>query len=241
MNFKLEVIAFNIESCKLIAAKGAHRIELCDNPQEGGTTPSFGFIKKARESVSIDLFPIIRPRGGDFLYSEDEYEIMKEDILMCRDLGCNGVVIGLLQANGRVDIERTRKLVELAKPMQVTFHRAFDRVADPVQALEDVISCGCHRVLTSGLYPTVSEGREVLRKLVEQAGKRIIIMPGSGLRSANIAEIASSTRATEFHTSARVLKASSMTVLPPFMKEDLSYATVDEREIARCLSILQEL
>lgn len=241
MSYKLEVIAFNIESCRVIEQQGAHRIELCDNPQEGGTTPSFGFIKKARKAVSIDLFPIIRPRGGDFLYSEDEYEIMREDIRICKELGCNGVVIGILQINGRIDTERTKRLVDLAYPMEVTFHRAFDRVAEPVQALEDVISCGCTRILTSGLHPAAAEGRLVLQQLVQQADNRIIIMPGSGLRSSNIADIVTFTGAEEFHTSARILRSSNMMFCSETMKENLTHATADEKEVADILVSLRSL
>ena len=162
MNFKLEVIAFNIESCKLAQQSGAYRIELCDNPSEGGTTPSIGMIKAAREKVDIELFPIIRPRGGDFLYSDDEFEIMKEDILQCKKIGCDGVVIGLLNADGNVDKIRTSQLVNLAYPMSVTFHRAFDRANDPFKAMEDIIECGCERILTSGQQPTASEGIELM-------------------------------------------------------------------------------
>ena len=129
---------------------GAHRIELCDNPSEGGTTPSYGFIKAAREKLSIELFVMVRPRGGDFFYSGDEFEIMKEDIKMCRQLGCDGIVIGLLKKDGSVDKKRCRELVVLAYPLGVTFHRAFDRTKDPFRALEDIIETGCERILTSG-------------------------------------------------------------------------------------------
>src|ERR1700712_5352977 len=127
MSFRLEVIGFNIESCAIAQAAGAQRIELCGNPGEGGTTASYGFIKAARKKLSIDLYPIIRPRGGDFIYAEDEFEIMKTDILQCKNLGCNGVVIGILLVDGTVDKEKCKYLVDLAYPMGVTFHRAFDR------------------------------------------------------------------------------------------------------------------
>ena len=183
MNFKLEVIAFNIESCKLAQKSGAHRIELCDNPGEGGTTTSIGMIKAARANVDIELFPIIRPRGGDFLYSDDEFEIMKEDILQCKNIGCDGVVIGLLNAEGTIDKTRTSKLVNLAYPMSVTFHRAFDRANDPFKAMEDIIESGCERILTSGQQPSALEGIELISALIKKAEERIIIMPGSGLRS----------------------------------------------------------
>ena len=157
MKFLLETIAFNIESCKIAQAAGAQRIELCDNPGEGGTTPSYGFIKAARQVLTIDLFPIIRPRGGDFFYSDEEFKIMKTDIKVCKDLGCDAVVFGLLKHDATVDIERCKILVQLAYPMSVTFHRAFDRVTNPTQALEDVIECGFERILTSGFHQTAME------------------------------------------------------------------------------------
>ena len=131
MKFTLETIAFNIESCKIAQAAGAHRIELCDNPGEGGTTPSYGFIKTARQILKIDLFPIIRPRGGDFFYSDEEFEIMKTDIQVCKEHGCDGVVFGILKEDATIDKIKCKILIQLAYPMSVTFHRAFDRVTDP--------------------------------------------------------------------------------------------------------------
>ena len=193
MIFKLEVIGFNIVSCINAENAGAHRIELCDNPEEGGTTPSYGFIKAAREKLQIDLYPIIRPRGGDFLYSDAEFEMMKADIKICKDLDCDGVVIGMLHANGSVDKERCKELVELAYPLGVTFHRAFDRVNDASKALEDIIEIGCERILTSGLQPFAVNGAELIFSLIKQADERIIIMPGSGVRKDNIIKLAKKT------------------------------------------------
>src|SRR6187397_3166229 len=184
--YQLEVIAFNIASCLIAEKAGAHRIELCDNSGEGGTTPSYGLIKLAREKTSLQLYPIIRPRGGDFLYTDEEFTVMMNDVKLCRDLGCDGVVIGLLNEDGTIDTERTKRLIEAAYPLGVTFHRAFDRVYDHRKALEDVIRCGCERILTSGLQPTVTDGVETLKALVDQADERIIIMPGSGIRSTNL-------------------------------------------------------
>ncbi len=239
MIYKLEVIAFNIESCLLIQQAGAHRIELCDNPGEGGTTPSYGFLKKAREHVSIDLFPMIRPRGGDFLYSDDEFEIMKEDILRCKELECDGVVIGLLNADGTVDVKRSAELVELAHPLGVTFHRAFDRTRDAFEALETLIDIGCERILTSGLTPNVTEGTEMLTKLIDAADNRIIIMPGSGVRSNNIRELAQKTGAVEFHTSARTLVSTKMNYINSLMKEEMKAVMADEEEIRQTLLALE--
>ena len=241
MKYKLEVIAFNIESCIIIQNSGAHRIELCDNPAEGGTTPSYGFIKTARDKVSIDLYPIIRPRGGDFLYTDEEYEIMKQDVEMCKKLNCNGVVLGLLNIDGSIDKDRTKKLVELAHPMPVTFHRAFDRVNNPLEALEDIISCGCSRILTSGLHPVDTEGKEVLLQLVQQASNRIIIMPGSGLRASNIREISTTAKAIEFHTSAHMEKTSLMVFTQEHMQELQTHVVANDDEIRKCLQQLKTL
>lgn len=239
MSFTLEIIAFNIESCLLIEQAGAHRIELCDNAAEGGTTVSHGLMRMAREKSNLQLFPIIRPRGGDFLYSGDEFTIMQEDVKYCKELGCNGVVIGLLMEDGKVDYERTARLVQLAYPMEVTFHRAFDRVSDAAVALEEVIKTGCTRILTSGLFPTAMEGRASLQQLVKQADERIIIMPGSGIRSSNIVEIAQHTGANEFHASARTVRASQMRYTNGQMKEDLNEVMVDSQEVGRIMTQLK--
>lgn len=237
MNYILETIAFNIESCKTAQQAGANRIELCDNPADGGTTPSYGFIKAARQVLKIDLFPIIRPRSGDFFYSDDEFEIMKTDIQVCKELGCDGVVFGILKEDATVDKIRCKILVQLAYPMSVTFHRAFDRVTDYSQALEDVIECGFERILTSGFYPTAIEGAENLKKLIQVADERIIIMPGSGIRSSNIKELMEITNAVEFHSSARKMENSSMKVFNSNMKENLLSVGIDEAEIKEMLNI----
>ena len=238
MNTKLEVIGFNIESCAIAQAAGANRIELCDNPADGGTTASYGFMKAARRLLTIDLYPIIRPRGGDFLYSDEDFDIMKTDIETARKTGCDGVVIGILKEDGAVDIARCSILVELAYPMGVTFHRAFDRAADPFTALEDVIKTGCERILTSGQKPTAPEGAELLRDLIEQADERIIIMPGSGVRSDNIVELAQKTGACEFHTSARKFTDSRMKFIRPAMNEALMSVSADDNEVRRIAQLL---
>ena len=241
MKFLLEVIGFNIESCLLAQAAGAHRIELCDNPSDGGTTASYGFIKAAREKLHIELYPIIRPRGGDFFYSDAEFEVMKADVKICKELCCDGVVIGILNADGSVDKKRCAALIQIAYPMGVTFHRAFDRVIDPATALEDVIAIGCERILTSGLHPTALEGAENIRKLIEAAEGRIIIMPGSGVRSDNIAMLAENTGAVEFHSSARKNTATKMRNLPGMMNETLMTVSIDEAEIKMMIAQLNNL
>ena len=239
MTYQLEIIAFNIESCSIAQACGATRIELCDNPGDGGTTPSYGFIKAAREKLHIELYAMIRPRGGDFFYSDDEFEIMKADVINHKALGCDGVVIGLLHKDGSVDVPRSKILVQLAYPMGVTFQRAFDRVNDPFKALEDVIETGCERILTSGLVPSCLDGAALIAQLVQQAAERIVIMPGSGLRSGNVTAVATVTGAKEFHTSARVFVVTEMDFVAAGMKEDLKNVMVDGEEVKKIAALLQ--
>jgi copper homeostasis protein len=239
MKFKLEVIGFTLQGCIAAQHAGALRIELCDNPEEGGTTPSYGFIKIARKNLTVDLYPIIRPRGGDFLYTTSEFEMMIADIKVCKKLGCDGVVLGMLNADGSVDKVRCSRLVELAFPMSVTFHRAFDRVADAAQALEDIIEIGCERILTSGGEPHALDGVAAIASFIKQANGRIIIMPGSGIRSDNIFQISKQTGATEFHTSARNFSKSKMEYINPGMNENLQPVTVDEEELQKIIEALR--
>lgn len=231
--YTLEIIAFSLDSCRVIEACGIHRIELCANPADGGTTPSYGVVKAAREAVGIDLFPIIRPRGGDFLYSDEEYMAMVSDVKMCKQLGCNGVVLGLLHRDGSIDVKRVAHLVSAAYPMEVTFHRAFDHCRDPFEALEQLVQVGCGRVLTSGQQPTAAEGADMLVQLVRAAADRIVIMPGSGVRPENIRELAQKTGAREFHASLRRQAPSRMEYLNPAFKpqDGYTYATVDADDI----------
>lgn len=238
---ELEVIGFDLVSCVAAEQYGADRIELCANPHEGGTTPSYGMIEVAREHTTIELFPIIRPRGGDFLYSELEFRAMIADIRQCRQLGCDGVVIGMLLKDGSVDTERCAELIHHAGPIQVTFHRAFDRVKDPLQSLEAVIGLGCSRVLTSGQHPNVDLGKTMLRTLVEAAGDRVTIMPGSGVRSSNVAELAKFTGARAFHSSARSTHPSAMGYTNPAMAERLESVSIDPDEVAALRRILDAL
>ena len=210
MQYLIEIATSDFPSSFAAVQGGADRIELCDNLSEGGTTQSYGTIKLCREKLAVSLFPIIRPRGGDFFYTGDEYKIMTEDVKLCKQLGCDGVVIGLLNPDGSIDVERTRKLIDLAYPMEVTFHRAFDRCHDPFEALEQLIEIGCTRILTSGQQPTAPAGAELISELVKKAGERIVIMPGSGVRKENIRELAEKTGAIEFHSSLRTKVESRM-------------------------------
>ena len=238
---KLEIIGFNIESCIAAQEAGASRIELCDNPTEGGTTPSYGFIKSAREKLSIDLYVMIRPRGGDFLYSDAEFEIMMQDIGMCKNLGCDGVVLGILAPGGNVDKKRCRQLIEYAYPLGVTFHRAFDRAKDPLQSMEDVIEIGCERILTSGLRLKAIDGIALLKKLIQQADDRIIIMPGSGVNADNIMQIAESTGAVEFHSSASIFLNSEMKYVNELMNEKMQHIVVNKEEVRKMVGLLNSL
>ena len=189
---------------------GADRVELCDNLWEGGTTPSAGQIKLARQNIKIGLNVIIRPRGGDFLFNDVERAVMKEDIIMAKQLGADAVVIGCLTANGDIDVELTGSLMEVARPLSVTFHRAFDMCRDPHQALETLISLKVDRVLTSGQEATCLEGIEMLVALNKQAAGRIIVMPGGGLTARNIPKIVQATSVSEIHLSARTQFESGM-------------------------------
>lgn len=199
----LEVAANSLASALAAQAGGAGRIELCSGLELGGLTPSHGQIALVREQVALPLYVLIRPRAGDFLYSDAEMETMRRDIQGCAALGCDGVVLGVLDADGHVDTARCRELIRAAGAMGVTFHRAFDMTRDLSRSLEDVMALGVERVLTSGAARSAVAGADTLRMLVEQAADRIIVMPGAGIRADNIGELARFTGAREFHASAK--------------------------------------
>lgn len=239
MSALLEIAVFNIESALVAAKAGADRLELCENPFDGGTTPSYGFLKNVVENISIPVFPIIRPRGGDFLYSNAEYKQICYDIELCKDLGFKGVVCGLLLEDGTIDQKRTADLVALAGSMDFTFHRAFDRAINPLKALEKIIDTGAKRILTSGQVPNAFDGKELIQQLVHQANNRIIILPGSGVRSNNIKALQEFTSAKELHSSARISVASNMQYHPDSMQETMSNTVVDFAEIKAMKALLQ--
>ena len=162
VKYVIEIATSDFLTTQSAVEGGADRIELCANLAEGGTTPSFGHIKKCREAFNVLLYPIIRPRGGDFLYNAEEFEIMLQDVKLCKQLGCDGVVIGLLNKDGTIDTKRTSLLVEAAYPLGVTFHRAFDRCRDPFEAMEQLIEIGCERILTSGQQPVATDAVEII-------------------------------------------------------------------------------
>lgn len=234
MNYILEIATSDFATTKSAVEGGANRIELCANLAEGGTTPSYGTIKQCREAFDVQLYPIIRPRGGDFLYNKDEFEIMKKDVQLCKELGCDGIVIGLLNMDGSIDIARTAELVEMAYPLGVTFHRAFDRCRDPFEALEQLIEIGCERILTSGQKPSVVDGVALVAELNKKADGRIIIMPGSGVRKENIKMLAERTGCIEFHSSLRgKIKSPMQFVHPGFAGSEESYTNnaIDAEEV----------
>ncbi len=227
-NFHIEICANSVESCIQAEKGGASRVELCASIPEGGTTPSLGMIKIARKLIDIDLNVIIRPRGGDFLYSDIEHKIMLQDIKAIRKMGVNGIVIGSLTANGDIDMIKNRELIEASEGMSVTFHRAFDMCRNPFESLENIIELGCNRLLTSGQKSKAIEGVGLIQKLIEQASNKIIIMPGSGINQNNIKEIAKKTGAKEFHLSARKPQKSKMIFRNPKINMGGTCITINE-------------
>ena len=227
----LEICCYNLNSVLIAAEAGADRVELCADPSSGGTTPGIGLIKSARKRIGIELYPIIRIRGGDFLFSEEEFEVMLHEVTACKSAGCDGVVFGMLLQDGRIDKIHSSKLIEKAYPMGVCFHRAFDWSVNPFEALEDIIEIGCERILTSGQQPKAIMGAPLIKDLIKQAADRIQIMPGSGIRAENIADLKKETGATHFHSSASKLTKSSMDFVQPFMIEDQSVVMADRQEI----------
>ena len=234
----LEIAAFSIEAALNALAAGADRIEFCENPMEGGTTPSYGSLLLLSQITKQPVFPIIRPRGGDFLYTDREFQVMQNDLMACKQLGFKGAVIGLLNADGTIDTKRTAALVQAAGNMELSFHRAFDRCKDPFVALEQLIDLGCKRILTSGQVPNVVNAIPMIQTLVEKANDRIVILPGSGVRADNIAGIVTATGAKEMHSSARKAMASKMEFNQPTMQENMHYFDVDTVEIKAMLAAI---
>lgn len=199
----VEICCNSVQSAVNAKNAGAKRIELCQDLENGGTTPSYAAIKYCVEQLKLDVFVLIRPRSGDFCYNEAEIAVMEEDVRMCKNLGVAGIVVGFLRSDGSIDQTLTRRFVELSAPIPVTFHRAFDDCSDWRKSLEDVIACGCKRILTSGCEPTAEEGMENLKGIIRQAGERITILVGSGVRPDNVCHIIAQTGAQEVHGSCK--------------------------------------
>lgn len=219
MTMVLEVCCGDYESALAAAAGGAQRVELCAALATDGLTPSAGLIAAVRRIPNLRMHVLIRPREGDFVYSEAEFEIMREDIRMAKRIGADGVVIGALTPEGTIDIEHCKPLVETAEGMQVTFHRAFDQCREPQQALEQIIALGCHRLLTSGQAATAEAGIALLQQLVRQAGERLIILPGAGVNAQNARAILDATGAREIHGSFRSMQRSRMVTDAQMVKQ----------------------
>jgi copper homeostasis protein len=207
---KIEIVVYNIESALKAQEGGADRIELCDNPSEGGTTPSFGTIEAVRQNVSMDVYVMIRPRGGDFYYSNYEFHSMKRDISQCQKISVDGIVFGILTEDGRIDKKRCKELIDKARPLKVTCHRAFDMTRDPFEALEECIEVGFDRILTAGQQAQASNGAELIAQLIKRANGRIAIMPGSGVNENTVADIVKISGANEIHFSATAFRESGM-------------------------------
>jgi copper homeostasis protein len=231
----VEICVDSVASAMAAERGGARRIELCSDLLEGGITPSTGMIELVRGKVAVAIQVMIRPRGGDFCYDADEFEIMQRDIAVAKSLGADGVVFGVLDADGKVDIERSRRLVELARPLDVTFHRAFDMSADLFRSLEDVCDTGANRILTSGGQPTAPQGLEVIAQLVKAAKGRIAIMPGSGIKAENARRMVTESGVREIHAGLGSSVAGPMR----FCNPQLSMGKATEREYQRTV-VLEE-
>lgn len=235
----LEVAANSVASAIAAQAGGAGRIELCAALEIGGLTPSHAQIARARDALRIPLYVLVRPRGGDFLYDDDEAETMLRDVEACAALGCDGVVIGMLDADGNVDRAGCAALIAAAKGMGVTFHRAIDVSRDPMHALDAVIALGCERVLSSGAQGSAPAGAELLREMVQRAAGRIVVMPGAGIDASNIAALRERTGAHEFHASAKRLLPSPARFVPPLALGMAGGETrTDPEEVRRLIAAL---
>ncbi len=240
----VEIVVYNIESALKAQEGGANRIELCDNPGEGGTTPSYGTIELVRQNISMDVFVMIRPRGGDFCYSSYEFHSMKRDISQCQKLSVDGVVFGILNPNGTIDKKRCTELIDQARPLKVTCHRAFDMTRDPFEALEDCIEVGFDRILTAGQQAQAVKGAALIGQLIAKANGRISIMPGSGVNENTVGEIIEKSKAKEIHFSATALRESEMVFRNPQIAgmgsdegSEFKLRTVDPERIRRIRDI----
>ncbi len=225
----VEICVDSLESAIAAERGGAKRVELCSDLLEGGITPSAGLIATARKKISIALHVMIRPRGGDFFYSDDEFDVMRRDVLMAKQLGADGVVFGLLDTDANLDVQRTRQLVDVARPLQTTYHRAFDMSADLGRSLEQVVEAGADRILTSGGAQTAVEGSAMLRSLVDRANGRVVIMAGGGIDDQNVQLVLEKTGVREIHAGLRTPVESPM----KYRGKNVSMGTSGDSEYRR--------
>ncbi|MDQ3291820.1 MAG: copper homeostasis protein CutC [Bacteroidota bacterium] len=245
--FILEICTDSVYSCVQAEQGGAARVELCANLFEGGTTPTAGCLQIARQKIKIPIHVLLRPRGGDFCYTDDEFAVMQYDLEVIKSLGADGVVLGVLLPDGNIDVERTKILIEQARPLKITFHRAFDMVVDPLLALDQLIDLGVGRLLTSGQEKSALEGSELIAELVRRAGDKLVVMPGGGITERNIARLHRETNAPEYHLTAREKLPSPMTYRNPnaFMGGELrlpeyELAFTNAQKVARTQSALNK-
>lgn len=246
MSLVVEICTDSVESATVAEAAGAGRIELCSALAEGGVTPSAGLIEAVRRNTGIRIHVLIRPRSGDFLYNDSEFSVMRRDIDVAGECGADGIVTGILRSDGTVDVERTALLAEYAAPMSLTFHRAFDLCRDPKKGLEDIITTGAKRILTSGQARSAIEGAPLIKSLISGAAGRIIIMPGGGIDEYNIGLLASSTGAMEYHLSGRKQAESMMTFRrkgiymgDPRLQSEYTLKSADADRISSVIMILK--
>jgi copper homeostasis protein len=242
----MEVCCYNLESALNAQAAGADRVELCADRHQGGTTPSYGMLEVVRKHLQLPVFSMIRPRGGDFHYSNQEIEVMMHDIQMSKELAIDGVVMGVLQKDGQVNVPVMKELIDIARPLQVTFHRAFDLTPEPKKSLDDILSLGVDRILTSGQHSSVLEGIEIVKLLVEWSQGRLSVMPGAGINEDNLLQILKQTGAKEFHVSASGTRPSQMEFHKEqvLMGNDESEYTIevsDEKKIRKFRKIADQL
>lgn len=237
----LEICANSYRSAIHAENAGANRIELCSELAVGGITPSFGLLKKVTETLEIPVFVLIRPRSGHFTYSDDEFEIMKYNVLQCKAMGCNGIVSGVLNADNSIDVERTKALIELAKPLPFTFHRAFDWVKNPIEAIKQLADLGVDRVLTSGQQPNAEKGIGLLKQLKDKVGGKITILPGGGINAEN-AMVFKDAGFNEIHCSAstvnQVIKTPKIPMNSTAFFDETREVYSDENRIKNILKVI---
>lgn len=239
---KVEVVVYNYESALIAENCGANRVELCANEGAGGTSPSLALLKKIKENISIQVYVMVRPREGDFTYSAVEIELILKEIELFKQAGADGIVCAAISSDAQIDVPVVKQMVAAASPLPFTFHRAFDHVKDPFNALEQLIVCGCARILTSGQEPSVFEGKDLVKQLIEKANGRIGILPGAGVNSKNVKEILDCTGCNEIHLSAKKMMQRTVVLNSKIQlgssNDTNAYQMTDEIELKRVIEIL---